>query len=632
VTSAGQRFTAKDYGCLGIIVVVGLIASLPILANCGLLAYDFMFHFVANQHFAGELFRGSPYPRWLASMNGGFGSPMFFFYGPVAYFFTSLFHGLGGSGSEACRPLAMGSLLALVGSGGTLYLWLRGSCPPFAALAAACVYMLLPYHLSTNLYLRFAYAEFWAFVWMPLALYFARQLALGSARAPIGLAISLAVLAATHLPVFLIFAPVPIGYCLALAPRQKRLATLPALAGSYLLMAGLSAVYWIPAIATQDWVSMEEMKTSSLLYSNNFLSLSPSKGLRALQQLISVPEYLSLVVIGLATAIVVWLNATRLRLETLYFALVGVASVVMMLPASGFIWKALPVLQRIQFPTRFNAVLAVSLAAVVAFAATAIHTSLRTPYGQAWNQRWRGWLFLLSAFTLLMIQFAVLGNRSWQGEGMALIRIMRLMATAGVLAVFLPIGTKFPLRQPWLRLLIASFWLTTLLLICQQNYEQILSRRIDPTTSPFAASQIAAVEHFPKGISSQHRTPNLLLAWSARTPQARLLGSGGSTEVTRWQSRSIAVRVEAAMPDLLEIHQFHYPGWSARRLPGGEPLPVVRSDEGLLQVKLPAGRSDVHLELDAIRPEQIGWVITGLSSLAGLLFWRHMRSGPLAES
>ena len=632
VTSLFQKISTKDYGCLVIICLVSLIASLPILASCGLSAYDFMFHFVASQNFSNELWGGNPYPRWLATMNGGFGSPIFFFYGPVAYFITSLFHPFAGHGAQACVPLGLGSLLALGASGWTAYLWLRTSSPPGAALAGAGFYMLLPYHLSINLYSRFAYAEFWAFVWMPLALYFARALALGSRRAHLGLACSLALLAGTHLPTFLIFSLVPLGYCLLLTPGQRRPTILPDLAIAYALMIGLSAVYWLPALTTQDWASMEEMRTSKLIYSNNFLTLPIFNSPGAFKKLFAIQEFPSLLIISLGIAIVMWLGSKRLQIEAIYLGLVGYASAAMMLPPSGFIWKALPMLQKIQFPGRFNAVLAVSLAGLIALAATSISSSLRTPYAQAWAQRWKGLVFLLSISVLLLLHKACLGNPSWQGEGVAWIRVARYVAAAGLLIALLPIPPKFSAKRPWLQVLITAFWLITLFLLSDQDYRQIFSRRINPSASPFAISQVAASEYFPKGFEAAYRNPKVLLPWSNQTPQAKLLGSGGSIEVRRWRSRSIGVQVEVPKPDVLELHQFHYPGWTARRDPGGDPLPIERSAQGLLQVKLPAGRYGVNVDLNAIATEKIGWLISSIASVGLVLCWLRTRPRRVSES
>ena len=624
------KISFKDYGCLCILFLVALLASLPMLANCGLSNYDFMFHFTASQSFAVEFWGGNPYPRWLASMNGGFGSPIFYFYGPVAYFFTSLFHPFAGSGTQACFPLGLGSLLALAGSGWTAYLWLRSNNTAYASLAGAGLYLLLPYHLSTDLYLRFAYAELWAFVWMPLALYFARSLAKESTRGQVGLACSLALLVGTHLPVFLIFAIVPFAYCLFLSEAPRRQQVLFRLLIAYLLTIGLSAVYWIPALANQDWVSMEEMKTSKLLYDNNFLVFPYLINPGGIQKLFAIQEFICLIIVSLAIAVVMFLGTSRMRIEAIFLGLVAFASVAMMLPISDLCWKALPMLQRIQFPSRFNAVLGVSLAGLVALAATAIIYRLGTPLAQVWHRRWKSLVFLLSVALLFMIQKGILSNPNWQGEGLALIRILRLMAATGVFVVFIPIPFRFSVDllsgKSLLQLLITGLWLTTIFLISDQNYRMIFSPRIDPSLSPFAIGQLSAQEHFPAGIDPADRVPGALLHWSGQTPKASFLYHGGSVDVKHWRSRSIQLKVDTDKSDLLELHQFHFPGWTAREDLGDKIFPIERSPRGLLRVKLPAGRYEVNIDLNALVAEKLGWLISGISLVVTILICRSMRS------
>ena len=600
------------------------------LADCGLSNYDFMFHFTASQSFAVEFWRGNPYPRWLASMNGGFGSPIFFFYAPVAYFFTSLFHPFTSSGTQACFPLGLGSLFALAGSGWTAYLWLRSNNTAYASFAGAGLYVLLPYHLSTDLYLRFAYAELWAFVWMPLALYFARSLAQESTRGQVGLACSLALLAGTHLPVFLIFAIVPFAYCLFLSEAPRRRRVLFRLLIAYLLTIGLSAVYWIPALANQDWVSMEEMKTSKLLYNNNFLVLPDLIIPGGLQELFTIQEFVCLLIASLAIGVVMLLGTSRMQIEAIFLALIAFATVVMMLPISDLFWKALPMLQRIQFPSRFNAVLCVSLAGLVALAATAISYRLGTPLAQVWHRRWRSLVFLLSVALLFLIQMGILNNPSWQGEGLALVRILRLMAAIGVFVVFLPIPFRFSVNllsgKLLLYLVITSLWVTTIFLISNQNYRMIFSPRINPSLSPFAIGQLSALEHFPAGIDPADRAAGALIHWSDQTPKAKFLYHGGSVDVKRWRSRSILVKVDTAKSDLLELHQFHYPGWIARQDSSDKTYPIERSPRGLLRVKLPAGQYEVNIDLDALVAEKLGWLISGISATILMLMWIRMRS------
>jgi hypothetical protein len=45
---------------------------------------------------------------------------------------------------------------------------LRRFASETAAIVGAVVYLASPYHLTVDLYMRAAFAEFWAFVWMPL--------------------------------------------------------------------------------------------------------------------------------------------------------------------------------------------------------------------------------------------------------------------------------------------------------------------------------------------------------------------------------------------------------------------------------------------------------------------------------
>jgi hypothetical protein len=612
-----------------VILSVGLIASLPLVSNCGLSAYDFVFHLVASQGFAHELWHGTPYPRWLGEMNAGFGSPTFFFYAPVPYYLNSIFEPTAHFTGNVCLPLALSAVLAMVASGWTAYFWLRGTTSATSATIGAIIYMLLPYHLSIDLYVRFAYAEFWAFVWMPLALLFARRVALESPCGVVGLAISGSLLAFTHLPTFLVFFPVPIIYAIVLAPTLGKTKLLLRLAVSTLLMAGLSAIYWVPAIRTQDWVSMNEMNTAKLFYGNNFLTL-PVSDMSSLLNLakslvsgrsdqVGPSVVLPLLAIFLSTMIAVSDYERRARREAFILALIGIGSIFMMFDSSRFIWEMLPPLQRIQFPTRFQSVLALCLSGLSAFAVNSIQSTFRTPFAQAWNKRWQALTFLFSTAVLLIVQFGLLNNRNWQGEGAFLIGLVRYTAATGLLIVFLttiPTFRRLTLR----RTIVILFWVFILLLVSRQDYEQIFSLRFNPVTSAYVQGRInAAPEHFPRWIPPENRRPASLQAWSSRTPKVRVVGADGSAQVKRWRSRLVHIQTDLPTSSSVEVAQFYYPGWAARIHPGGERLEVNPSDEGLLQVVVPKGQHDVQLALYEIPSEKVGILISAVSAFALLL-------------
>jgi len=224
----------------------------------------------------------------------------------------------------------------------------------------------------------------------------------------------------------------------------------------------------------------------------------------------------------------------------------------------------------------------------------------------------------------------ILNNPSWQGEGLALVRILRLMAAIGVFVVFLPIPFRFSVNllsgKLLLYLVITSLWVTTIFLISNQNYRMIFSPRINPSLSPFAIGQLSALEHFPAGIDPADRAAGALIHWSDQTPKAKFLYHGGSVDVKRWRSRSILVKVDTAKSDLLELHQFHYPGWIARQDSSDKTYPIERSPRGLLRVKLPAGQYEVNIDLDALVAEKLGWLISGISATILMLMWIRMRS------
>ena len=75
-----------------IIVMFGLIATIPVMSSRILYGHDILYHLAFSKSFLEQFWNGDLYPRWMLQMNNGFGSPSFFFYPPIPYYFTSLFN------------------------------------------------------------------------------------------------------------------------------------------------------------------------------------------------------------------------------------------------------------------------------------------------------------------------------------------------------------------------------------------------------------------------------------------------------------------------------------------------------------------------------------------------------------
>ena len=64
---------------------------IPTFLNGYWVANDILYHLNWNDLFQQQLFTGDLYPRWLFEMNGGRGSPIFYFYSPLPYYVSAFF-------------------------------------------------------------------------------------------------------------------------------------------------------------------------------------------------------------------------------------------------------------------------------------------------------------------------------------------------------------------------------------------------------------------------------------------------------------------------------------------------------------------------------------------------------------
>lgn len=347
---------------IAIISAIAILLVLPAIVHGTFDAMDIQFHLRWSEQFSEQFWQGDRYPRWLHNMNAGLGSPAFFFYAPAPFYFTSLFFPLFSPEARQWGQLSVSITIALLASGLTSYLWLKLITNRKAALISSVLYMALPYHLGINLYWRFAFAEYWALVWLPLILFFTYKLVHPSRFAIVGLSMSYALLILTHLPTLLMFLPVSIAYLLVMS--ENRIKALLRGVIALILSVGLAATYLLPAMTTQDAISMNAILEKGYLYSNNFLF--SKKFLPYHNPYFWM--YLEGIAVGMiAIAILAFVLASRQRESRFWFG-VSIVSFLMMIPVSQPVWAILPALQRIQFPWRFNTVLLVSVTALIAIA------------------------------------------------------------------------------------------------------------------------------------------------------------------------------------------------------------------------------------------------------------------------
>ena len=102
-------------------------------------------------------------------------------------------------------------------------------------------------------------------------------------------------------------------------------------------------------------------------------------------------------------------------------------------------------------------------------------------------------------------------------------------------------------------------------------------------------------------------------------PQLQSDKTDVSWEIKRWQPRAIWLLINANVESTITVHQFYYSGWAAT-LDDKSKLSVSPSDNGLLQLSVPAGKHEILLTLDTLFEERVGQIISTLAFLICLLW------------
>jgi len=160
-----------------VVVAVAILLLAPSLVIGTLIAHDsWVISSWATQF--SSLFRaGDLYPRWLPQSFDNLGAPIFYYTAPLAYWLDALVSAASANLLPDRYRLSVSGVLLLSASGLAMHAWLKTEVTsPRAALYGALAYMAAPYHLIDH-YARGAYAEFAAYVVLPLVVLAIRQVA-----------------------------------------------------------------------------------------------------------------------------------------------------------------------------------------------------------------------------------------------------------------------------------------------------------------------------------------------------------------------------------------------------------------------------------------------------------------------
>lgn len=282
-------------------------------------------------------------PRFVPDLSFGFGYPLFNYVFPLPFYVGEIFHLLGLSFVDSIKTVF---LISIPVSGYFMYKFLKEHTSFWLALAGAIIYIYTPYR-ATDIYIRGAIGEIFAFIFPPLIAYAISKIArekdwkwvslLGLSTA--GLLLSHNIMAYMFFP-FLVILSFIVGF---------KLKTL----FGFILGLLISIYFWLPAIAESGL-----MKYDTVF---NFVDHFPT-----IRQLITPFFGYGASVAGpydgmsffmgtanlvlIAVALVFYKKVNKVALWALGMIAI---SVFMMNFRSTFLWRNLPLIPFFQFPWRF---------------------------------------------------------------------------------------------------------------------------------------------------------------------------------------------------------------------------------------------------------------------------------------
>ncbi|MBI4130363.1 hypothetical protein HY468_03540 [Candidatus Roizmanbacteria bacterium] len=373
---------------LGIVVILSIPTILPLFHDGFFPMHDDT-QVVRVQQMSEALYDGQFPVRWVKDLGYGYGYPIFNFYAPLPDYIGSLFDLFGFSPLAATKiMIGIGMVLAAV----SMYLLGAKLWGPWGGVISSIAYQYAPYH-AVQLFVRGAIGELYAYAFVPLAVYGFVLLFTDKQRVRLGLLCGVSGYAGiilSHNITALLFTLMLGIVGLIGIISGKRWQTIRKewkwFIAILLFAFGMSAFFWLPAIAEKDVTVVDQITKGGSDYHLHFLYLdqlwdSPwgfagSAAGRAdgmsfkigkvhvllglLGFTVAFWSYLG--VLGLSEQAIrknkKWLDYIYISAQSgniLIWLTVGLLlfSIIMTLEVSTFIWESIPILSYVQFPWRF---------------------------------------------------------------------------------------------------------------------------------------------------------------------------------------------------------------------------------------------------------------------------------------
>ncbi|MDX1974610.1 MAG: hypothetical protein SFT92_02925 [Rickettsiales bacterium] len=527
---------------------------------------DIFYHAHWAKSFSEQFWSGEWYPRWLMALYDGMGDPVFFYYPPLAYWFTSLFHPLVALDSTYFLTLNTAALVAFFLSGVSCYHWLLRHVSLKSAFIGALMYLWFPSRIWFEYNFIYLYSQHLSYILLPLIMMGIEDLLAGRKGGILRYGICQGLLIMTNVPITIVFSGIPLLYAALSTPWRRYPKLILPIATALLIALGLSAMFWLPQQAYLSYINSSDIWNNPeqypVHYAYSFISTGPYEASQGILPKYSLAAFAILFTIYLIFTALLWKKRTPF-IRCWWW--VGLACFLMMLPLSKPIWDHVSVLQVAQRPWRFFVPVCLCLSLLIA-----LWMEKKTPQSKS----------------LLAVIGHALGKRV-------------SLCFAVALTAFIYTQAAHPFFNTRDAELVLYFDTRT------PPSPQYMAKTI-----PYTELYAGYYELDNKRLARFYRsTPAVIAKGCALSPNT----------LSQPQSRLITFEVQPhAKSCSLELRQFYFPGWQAYAPKGA--LETKANSKGLISISIPASKTPtpVRLLLQAQPAERYGAMLS-LTTIALLV-------------
>lgn len=346
----------KQLKILLALLVLSLPAVRSLLLPGAYTSHDLTHHVVRQISMDRNLKEGQFPPRWSGELNNGYGYPVFLFNYPLPAMLGEIFHLAGLNFVSSVKAVLF---VGLIGSALGMYLFLKSFLKSdLSSLLGSIFYLYAPIRF-VNTYVSAAVGSSLAMAIVPFVFWSLVQIKNGKSWAVLAGALSLSLLVIAHNVTALMFAPAILIFALLFVREIRKIGMM------FLLGAGLSAWFWLPAVFEKQFILYDELvkrfyqdqfpTMQQLFYSPWGFGLShPENPTGGISYQVGLAHWL-VAAVALILSFIYW-KKKEFRVVSLFSLSLFAVSIFLMLKVSLFFWDNLPGLNLIQYPFRLLAV------------------------------------------------------------------------------------------------------------------------------------------------------------------------------------------------------------------------------------------------------------------------------------